>query len=369
MRSLSDTLTRLKRLRPVLAASTPDHSRLRPLTAFGSNPGQLKSWIHVPDTARRGAPLVVVLHGCTQTAGGYDECSGWSRLADQLGFIVLYPEQQRSNNPNLCFNWFSPADAARGRGEALSIRQMITVVQTRHGTDARKVFVNGLSAGGAMAAVMLATYPDVFAAGAVIAGMPFGVAETVPEAFDRMRGHGGPAPERLAELVKNASSHSGPWPRLSVWHGTADSTVDQLNASALIAQWRPLHGLPAAPSETDVVNGYPHRVWRDASGRASIEEYSITNLGHGTPLDIAGSGHGETAAPFMLDASISSTLLIASFWGIAPDQPQRRTRLAAGAHSTRFQRLPPRVEPVPLPQPSGIQRTIEDALRSAGLVR
>jgi poly(hydroxyalkanoate) depolymerase family esterase len=369
MRSLSDTLTRLKRLRSVAVTSRPANRRLQPFTGFGSNPGRLGAWIHVPDTAGSGAPLVVVLHGCTQRASGYDESSGWSRLADQFGFIVLYPEQQRANNPNLCFNWFSPADTARGQGEALSILQMIMAVQTRHGTHTDRVFVNGLSAGGAMAAVMLATYPDVFAAGAVIAGLPFGVAHTVPQAFDRMRGHGGPGREQLAELVKNASRHSGRWPRLSVWHGTADNTVDQLNASALIAQWRPLHGAPAAPSETDTVNGYPHRVWRDASGRAVIEEYSITNLGHGTPLDVVGSDHGETAGQFMLDASISSTRLIASFWGIAPEPAKVRTRPPAEALPTTFERSPPRAEAVLLPPQAGIQRTIEDALRSAGLMK
>ena len=368
MRNLSDTLSRLKRLRSMPGASSASNSRLKPFTGFGSNPGRLKAWIHLPDTAGPSAPLVVVLHGCTQNASGYDESSGWSRLADQFGFIVLYPEQQRANNPNLCFNWFSRADAARGQGEALSIRQMITAVQTRHRADTDRIFVNGLSAGGAMAAVMLATYPDVFAAGAVIAGLPFGVAHTVPEAFDRMRGHGSPAPERLAELVREASAHSGPWPRLSVWHGTADSTVDQLNASALIAQWRLLHGAPAEPSETDTINGYPHRVWRDGSGRAAIEEYSITNLGHGTPLDIGGSGHGETAAPFMLDASISSTLLIASFWGIAPEVTKARTRPTAEEPPRTFERSPRPAEVVRPPQ-AGIQRTLEDALRSAGLMK
>ena len=368
MRNLSDTLARLKRLRPVPAASTPANSRLQSFTGFGSNPGRLKSWIHVPDTVGPGAPLVVVLHGCTQNAIGYDESSGWSRLADRFGFIVLYPEQQRANNPNLCFNWFSPANAARGQGEALSIRQMITAVQTRHKTHADKVFVNGLSAGGAMAAAMLATYPEVFAAGAVIAGLPFAVADTVPEAFDRMRGHGGPAPEALPELVKNASAHTGPWPRLSVWHGSADNTVDQVNASALIDQWRPLHGAPAAPIEADTVNGYPHRVWRDASGRAVIEEYSVTGLGHGTPLDV-GSDLDEAAAPFMLDAGISSTRLIASFWGIAPEQTKVRTRPAAEASRATFERLSSRAEAVPLSQQAGIQRTIEVALRSAGLMK
>src|SRR4051812_19562159 len=105
LRNLSDTLARLKRLRPVVGASALSNDRLQPFTAFGSNAGQLKAFIHVPDTVGPGAPLVVVLHGCTQNASGYDESSGWSRLADRHGFVVLYPEQQRSNNPNLCFNW------------------------------------------------------------------------------------------------------------------------------------------------------------------------------------------------------------------------------------------------------------------------
>jgi poly(hydroxyalkanoate) depolymerase family esterase len=324
----------------------------------------------VPGTVGSGAPLVIVLHGCTQNARGYDESSGWSRLADRLGFIVLYPEQQRSNNPNLCFNWFSPADAARGQGEALSIRQMMTAVQMRHRTNGDKVFVNGLSAGGAMAVVMLATYPEVFAGGAVIGGLPFGVAHSLPEAFDRMRGHGGPTAERLAELVKNASGHTGPWPRLSVWHGTADQTVDQLNAAALIEQWRLLHKVPASASDAEVVNGYPHRVWRDASGRAAIEEYSVTGLGHGTPLNVRGGDLGERAAPFMLDANISSTSLIANFWGIAPDLEQRHARKRGAAEQFSTMTSGPQrfSESTSVPEHGRIHRTIEDALRGAGLM-
>src|SRR4051794_11255795 len=119
MRRLSDTLVRLKRLPKVLPQAAATSSRLQAFHNFGRNPGALGAWIHVPDDVAAGAPLVVVLHGCTQNAAGYDESSGWSRLADQHGFIVLYPEQNRSNNPNLCFNWFSPQDAARGKGEAL----------------------------------------------------------------------------------------------------------------------------------------------------------------------------------------------------------------------------------------------------------
>ena len=101
-----------------------------------------------------------MLHGCTQTAADYDQGSGWSQLADRHGFVLLYPEQNRANNANLCFNWFEPGDIARGKGEALSIRQMIGAVAVAHGMDRDRVFVTGLSAGGAMASVMLATYPE-----------------------------------------------------------------------------------------------------------------------------------------------------------------------------------------------------------------
>jgi poly(hydroxyalkanoate) depolymerase family esterase len=195
MRPLSDTISRLSALRGATSGLHGEalHAKpLAPLTGFGSNPGSLNGFSIVPAGLPAGAPLVVVLHGCTQTAAGYDKGSGWSALADQHGFAVLFPEQSTGNNPNRCFNWFVPADTRRESGEALSIRQMVEAAVVAHRLDASRVFVTGLSAGGAMAAVMLATYPDVFAGGAVIAGIPFGSAASMPEAFDRMRGHGGP---------------------------------------------------------------------------------------------------------------------------------------------------------------------------------
>ncbi len=364
MRSLSDTLVRLKRMPRAAALGTQVSSRLKPLGRFGSNPGQLKGWLYLPDDLAPGAPLVVVLHGCTQNAAGYDESSGWSRLADDHGFAVLYPEQQRGNNPNLCFNWFSGEDAARAKGEALSIRQMVGAVQSRHGTSAKRVFVTGLSAGGAMAVAMLATYPDVFAGGAVIAGLPFGVARTIPEAFDRMRGHGGPDPSSLADLVRGASDHVGGWPTLSIWHGAADQTVDQSNASALVEQWRGLHGAVKAPSRSETAGGNAHRIWTDATGRDVVEEYRIAGLGHGTPLDTGGSVHGEHAAPFMLDAGISSTRLIARFWGLVPEETRDRSH--AGPKPAARARP---AEAIAWPGQAAITKTIEDALRSGGLIK
>ena len=217
---MNDTITRLTALgqRPIGAAGDP--ARLRELTDFGPNPGALRAFCHVPAGLEDDAPLVVVLHGCTQTAAGYDRGSGWSDLADQLGFAVLFPEQQRANNPEPVLQLVQPRrHARRGAGEPLSIRHMVAAMVERHRLDPARVFVTGLSAGGAMASAMLATYPEVFAGGAIIAGLPFGTAASMPEAFDRMRAHGGPRAAELGAIAAAASDHAGAWPIVSVWHG------------------------------------------------------------------------------------------------------------------------------------------------------
>lgn len=368
MRNLSDTIARLAARNGMGQAADPAATVLSALSGFGGNPGQLKAWTHVPDALPAGAALVVVLHGCTQTAAGYDRGSGWSELADRHGFALLYPEQQRANNPNLCFNWFAPGDIARDGGEALSIRQMVSRMVDELAIDPARVFVTGLSAGGAMTAVMLATYPEVFAGGAVIAGLPFGCASTVPEAFDRMRGHGLPGDAELAARVRRASAHDGRWPALSVWHGTADATVAPANMDALIGQWRTLQDLPAAPSATEQVDGHVRRTWSDGTGDPRIEAFAIAGMGHGTPIAPHADGIGA-AMPYMLDAGISSTDHIAAFWGLA-DRTATHRQAAAQAATAAPRADGHAASATSGPPPAaGIARTIDDALRSAGLVR
>lgn len=374
MPGISETITRLSRLRKSVPSGDEvfKGARLKPLAVLGSNPGALLAKYHAPADLRPNAPLVVVLHGCTQTATGYDVGSGWSRMADEYGFAVLFPEQQRQNNPNLCFNWFSPHDSRRGSGEALSIRQMVEAMIDLHGIDRSRVFVTGLSAGGAMASVMLAVYPEVFAGGAIIAGLPFGCAGSVPQALELMRGQGIPSSAELSRLVRSASSHSGPWPRISIWHGSADTTVNPTNAKALIEQWRALHGSDQQPSRVEAVDGYPRQVWCDREGREVIEEYTITGMGHGTPLDTRTSdGCGQSGA-FMLEASISSTRHICRFWGLVRESNSS----VSGKSATAFQPVSaqatpeaPESSPIPELSQAGVGKVIEDALRAAGLMR
>ncbi|PTM40873.1 PHB depolymerase family esterase [Bosea sp. 124] len=372
MAGISETIARLAAFRK-MGGSAMQTSRLAELTAFGSNPGALRAYRYAPGGLPQGAPLVVVLHGCTQTAADYDHGSGWSQLADRHGFALLFPEQQRANNPNRCFNWFVPGDIRRDSGEALSIAQMVGTMIGSHALDRRRVFVTGLSAGGAMAAAMLATYPELFAGGAIIAGLPFGCASSVPEALDRMRGHGLSGDEALQRAVSNASGHAGPWPTLSIWHGMQDRTVVPANSGALISQWRGVHGLGPTPTRTVGVDGHTRRVWCDATGVAQIEAFEIAGMGHGTPLD-AKDAIGAPRA-FMLHAGISSTRHIAAFWQlgepVAALAQDRRTTNAAATGSTRRQndRPFPDESKAAKAAASGPAKVIEDALRAAGLMR
>jgi len=356
MRSLSDTLDRLTRLNHRINPTSPA-SRLAQFAAFGSNPGALSAKLYIPTALAEQPALVVVLHGCTQTPAGYDDSSGWSKLADEFGFVVLYPEQTRSNNVHLCFNWFVPDDIRRDHGEALSIRQMIETVVMKHGIDRKRVFVTGLSAGGAMANVMLATYPEIFAGGAIIAGLPYGTASTIPEAFDRMRAHGLPPSSVLSGLLASAAPAVRSWPSISIWHGTADQTVSPANAIALIDQWRGIQKLPPEPTATEKSGRDTIRVWRDDNGQVLISYHAISGMGHGTPVDTAHAR--EKAAPFMINVGISSTSQIAYEWGLTPSFDRLRV------DSAPVGKLVPDIKC----HPSGIQEAIETALRSAGLLK
>jgi poly(hydroxyalkanoate) depolymerase family esterase len=316
-------------------ASTPSAAPndLRQLDDFGSNPGNLRMLFYVPRDLPKGRPLVVALHGCTQTAAVYDYGSGWSTLADREGFAVLYPEQQRANNPNTCFNWFVASDTRRDQGEAHSIRQMIACMVQDHGVDRSKVFIAGLSAGGAMTAAMLAAYPDVFAGGAIIAGLPHGAATNVQEAFEAMAGRRTYTAEQWGDVVRAASPHKGPWPRLSVWHGSGDAIVNPQNMESILQQWTEVHRVSLRPHVEHDVHGHQRRAWRSDDGVDVIEAISVTGMPHGVPLattGVEGVGH---AGAYHFDVGISSTQHIANFWGIAATtvrkaQPQPVDRAA-----------------------------------------
>lgn len=296
--------------------SSDTSNRLTVLNNFGTDPGSLSADIYIPKNFPKNGPLVVVLHGSTQSAESFDNGSGWSTLADECGVALLFPGQRQTNNAMGSFNWFRTGDSHRGGGEPLSIRQMIKQVVDDHAVDPSRVFVTGVSSGGAMTSVMLATYPEVFAGGAIIAGLPYGSANTLTQAIFRMKGWGSPSERKLNELVRGASNFTGPWPTISVWHGDRDRTVDSSNADAIVRQWQKIHKVDGPPTRVEKVDGFPRQVWCDADGRVLIEEYIIGSMGHGTPISAGGDeGLGEEGR-HMLEVGISSTRHIAGFWGL-----------------------------------------------------
>ena len=296
-------------------------SALTQVTSFGTNPGALRMWKHVPASMPANAPLVVALHGCTQTAAAYAN-TGWNALADVLKFYVIYPETYSSNNQNACFNWFEPGDIARGQGEALSIKQMVDQMKLDHSIDPSRVFVTGLSAGGAMTTVMAATYPDVFAGAAVMAGAPYKCATTMNDAFSCMSPGADKSPSVWRDLVRNAySTYTGAYPRISVWHGTSDAVVKNTNQREIVEQWTAVHGIDLVEDISETVNGYPHKVYKDTAGKALVESYAVTNMGHGTAIDPAFKFPGTTlacgtAGAYVLDTDICSTWHVAKFFGL-----------------------------------------------------
>lgn len=368
MPSLAETIAALRRQRRPTAANHGP-SRMRAVEAFGSNPGALKAFIHRPPVLPPRAPLVVVLHGCTQTAESYAESAGWLELADEHGFVVLSPEQQRANNPNLCFNWFQRADVSRDAGEAASIAQMVRHVVETEALDPARVFITGLSAGGAMSAAMLAAYPELFAAGTVIAGLPYAAATSMQGAFAAMSQPPARTSREWGDLVRSAAAPSGPWPRISIWHGDADQIVRPGAGDALVQQWTNVHGVEKQTRETSI-DGRRHRtIWRSALGEAVVEFNSVAGMDHGAPLATEGHSACGAAAPYVLDVGISSTFESLRNWGLldetvatghedVPDwtheaarQHQKRTSAAAGL---------PKID---------VNAIITSALRSAGLMK
>jgi poly(hydroxyalkanoate) depolymerase family esterase len=286
--------------------------------SFGSNPGDLLMFKYVPPSHPAKAPLVVAMHGCTQDARDFADHSGWSELAARMGFLLVFPQQRAINNPAKCFNWFESRDSVRNSGEALSIKQMVDNMKSDYGVDKNRVYVTGVSAGGAMTSVMLATYPDVFAGGAIMSGIPYGCARGLSATFSCMDSSVTKTPRQWGDLVRDADPGAASWPIVSIWHGTADRIVAPANAHEEMLQWTNVHGIPPTPSVSDTVDGFPHQVFKTSSGNAVVEVYSITNMGHGQTVG-PGKGPKDCGAPaaFFPNEGICSAYYALKFWGIA----------------------------------------------------
>ncbi len=287
---------------------------LTPVEDFGDNPGALDMFEYVPANLPAGRPLVVVLHGCTQTAAAM-ESAGWNALADQYQFAVLYPQQRSANNGLLCFTWFTPEDIARGGGEAASIMQMVDTAIEAHALDTQRVYVTGMSAGGAMTAVMLAAYPDRFRAGSVMAGVAYGCASDAAGGSSCATSAAMKTPDEWGELVRAAHrGFTGTYPRLQIGLGAADYTVTPANATELVEQWTNVWGADATADATDTISKATRTRFM-AGSQLAVELYLVDGMGHAIAIGSDEMGAcPATLGAFFADQSICSTLRAADFF-------------------------------------------------------
>ncbi|MGV9010034.1 extracellular catalytic domain type 1 short-chain-length polyhydroxyalkanoate depolymerase [Brevundimonas sp.] len=342
-------------------------------------------FVHRPARLKPGAALVVTLHGCTQTAETYARGAGWVELADQEGFVVLAPEQTRSGNANLCFNWFLAEQAGPDGAEVQAILSMIDEIVLQEDLDPARVFVTGLSAGGAMAFALLMSHPSRFAGGGVIAGLPFAMAEGIPEALALMRTA---LPGRPQSEQRFPIANTRP-PKLSIWQGQDDRTVTPGNADLVARQWRDIAGLPSLPDATENVGTRQSQVWTDATGNPVLEIHRLSGLGHATPIAARAPDRIGKPSAHVVDCGHSSTHIMARMWGLTErgqSQPQTTANTArepmdapndpvlpftAGARAKTTGSPPGLRENIVAGLPSGVPHNVRDlidrSLRDAGL--
>jgi poly(hydroxyalkanoate) depolymerase family esterase len=253
--------------------------------------GRMEYMLYRPGAAAPGMPLVVMLHGCTQSPEDFALGTGMNQLADELGFLVAYPRQTQAANQQRCWNWFRPGDQERGRGEPALIAGLTRDVIAAEGLDPTRVYVAGLSAGGAAAAIMADAYPDLFAALGVHSGLVCGAARNLPTALSAMKRGAAPGGKRrkAARFVP-----------LITFHGNLDRTVHETNARELVAAATAAAGVPL---EVEVEVGkaggrnYARALSRDTAGSVLIEQWTIAGAGHAwSGGDPAGS-HADAAGP------------------------------------------------------------------------
>jgi poly(hydroxyalkanoate) depolymerase family esterase len=266
--------------------------------SFSGPTGTRRYRLYVPARPADGPrPLVVMLHGCTQNAADFATGTTMNRLGEEHGCLVLYPDQERSANSSNCWNWFDAAHQGRDQGEAGIIAGMTREVLKEHGADPRRVYVAGLSAGGAMAAVLGAAYPDLYAAVGVHSGLPVGAARDLMSALNAMKG---------ARQGKSVAALRQRTPAI-VFHGDADHTVHPSNGAALFRQFADAEGAPLREIEDDGMakqRGWTRTTALDDAGRVAAEYWVVHGAGHawagGDPAGSYADADGPDASAEML---------------------------------------------------------------------
>ena len=290
MQSLRPEASATVRSRAEYAPALPVGAQFLSSTQQGRS-GSRRYRTYVPASAEDGASaIVMMLHGCTQTPEDFAIGTGMNALAERHGFIVLYPEQSRGANAQTCWNWFSPGDQRRDRGEPEILAGIAREAMTAYEVPADRTFVAGLSAGAAMAVILGHTYPDVFAAVGAHSGLPYCAARDVASAFAAMAG----------QPSVNPTEPRPSGPRTIVFHGTADTTVHPSNGEA-IARHAERHGPTRSlqTTRTGEQSGRAHTttISGGPEGRDHLEYWEIEGLGHAWSGGQPGGSYSDPQGP------------------------------------------------------------------------
>ena len=262
---------------------------------YQGSEGRIAYRLFVPQGLAGPVPLVIMLHGCTQSAEDFARGTQMNEVAGELGFIVAYPEQTNAANAQKCWNWFRPGDQERGRGEPALIAALTRQIVSTHPIDRERVYVAGLSAGGAAASIMAHAYPDIYAAVGIHSGLACGSAKDVPSAFAAMNGTG------MRQNVRPSDAYV---PTIT-FHGDRDRTVHPSNSEAILATG--VANAKLASFERRTVEGkspggraFRRTIMVDGGGRNWIEHWEIAGSGHAWS---GGNSTGSYTDPAGPDAS------------------------------------------------------------------
>ncbi len=284
------------------------YAQFTELKSVNENPGNLSASYFSPKIARPS--IVVLLHGCAQEGEELAKQSGLLGLAKKHDFALLIPQQSFRNNIKRCFNWYSSDDYAKDEGENLSIKNMILTLKQQLGSE--RIFIIGLSGGGAMASSMLVNYPELFNAGAVVAGIPFPCADGLITGISCMKNGPSQTADELSLIVNKLNPQQNNWPKLSVWTGKDDAIVNPLNSITLAEHWASLAGI-TAPPKVQKATGYTITTWKNKQKNTHVELIVVANLGHGIMVNPNEVNGGEIA-DYLLASSISTAKHIIDFW-------------------------------------------------------
>jgi poly(hydroxyalkanoate) depolymerase family esterase len=288
----------LARIKPRKPLEIPDGAQYLS-RSYVCAAGRRSYKLYVPGRQQVGRrPLLVMLHGGTQDADDFAAGTRMNALAEEHGFFVAYPSQCKSANPSLCWNWFKPEDQMRGAGEPSIIAGITNEIVSAYDIDPQRVFVAGLSAGGAMAAVMGATYPEVYAAVGVHSGLPYRSATDVASAFAAMRGD--PGLQRRPRKTRPTSDRALRV-RTIVFHGDADHIVHPSNAARIVeAHGKTGGSVERVKARSSASRTHTRAVTRDKAGTVVVEHWLIHGSGHAWS---GGSADGTYTDPHGPDAS------------------------------------------------------------------